>query len=127
MPPHSLFTLITVHTPHCPQAPPQKPDTGPGPGSYEMQGYEGIQSHLEKGASRKSPGFHQLEYTDRFGRSVVWMYCARGLGQSLMTDGYGMGGACPRGSALGGNRCGSVAWFHMTAVLAAPRFRDLNQ
>ena len=70
-----------------------------------MQGYEGIQSHLEKGASRKSPGFHQLEYTDRFGRSVVWMYCARGLGQSLMTDGYGR--CLPQGVWPGGYRM----WF----------------
>lgn len=57
------------------QAAPKKPDTGPGPGSYEMQSYEGIQAHQEKKMGRTLANFKQNEYTDRFGRYFVYKEC----------------------------------------------------
>ncbi|GAX78192.1 hypothetical protein CEUSTIGMA_g5634.t1 [Chlamydomonas eustigma] len=54
-----------------PMAASKKPDTGPGPGSYELQYFEGIKTRLEKGAGKTSSSFQQREYTDRFGRPLL--------------------------------------------------------
>lgn len=51
-------------------APVSVPDTGPGPGQYELQDYASIKRSIAKGAARASPPFAAVDYIDRFGRWV---------------------------------------------------------
>mmetsp|Transcript_13780 Transcript_13780/g.29706 ORF Transcript_13780/g.29706 Transcript_13780/m.29706 type:complete len:284 (+) Transcript_13780:1-852(+) len=44
-----------------------KPPSGPGPGSYELQYFQGIKSTLDKSAGKTSANFQPPEFTDRFG------------------------------------------------------------
>ncbi|KAG1666286.1 hypothetical protein FOA52_004767 [Chlamydomonas sp. UWO 241] len=49
----------------------RKPDTGPGPGSYESGEYGSVKSTIAKAVGRTGANFKEREYTDRFGAPLA--------------------------------------------------------
>uniref|UniRef100_A0A7R9W1N2 Uncharacterized protein n=1 Tax=Chlamydomonas euryale TaxID=1486919 RepID=A0A7R9W1N2_9CHLO len=61
-----------------------KQDTGPGPGSYDMQSFGSIERKLAKVTGKPSATFQASEFTDRFGAPVA---SALPGGDSIVPDG----------------------------------------
>ena len=61
---HQTCTHVTMQSA-------KKQETGPGPGSYELQYYESIRTTLEKNAGKTSAPFQAPEYVDRFGNPLA--------------------------------------------------------
>ncbi len=113
------FILKSIY--FLPKAAPKKPDTGPGPGSYELQNYEGIKSRMEKAAGKPSSTFIQRDFTDRFGRPLVADLSgsdrndARAAGAQTVSLAQRPIGSPPRAARIAGPQRGVSAPFRSQA------------
>lgn len=79
-----------------------KAESGPGPGSYELQYFQSIKTKMETEKIRPSPCFQQCDYVDRFGRTM-----SKDAAQPAAPAGHSHGG----GARIPGPQKGVAAPF----------------
>ncbi len=109
-----------------------KPDTGPGPGQYEMQDVKSFKASLAKAAVRQSAAFHAPEFVDRFARPLAqgsaqapassFSVGQQGGGSDNGAAGGAHGGQ--QGTAAGGGGAGAAGWGDGKGVSAPFKSRS---
>lgn len=71
--------------------PSSKPDTGPGPGTYELQSFKSLAVDLERAAAQPSAAFQTPEFVDRWNSPLNPRQQGRGPAVA-----YNLGGTAPQ-------------------------------